>query len=99
MNAHTHRYDRDFEMNEAMRRPMSSGFAIMRILFAYFSYAFCVNHVPQSLVVLWGVFWAGAFLKDFVTGLTPGQTIFGFLFNSAGWLLWIVMMGTAVMGA
>ena len=78
-------------LNEAMRKPLSPGFGLARILFAIVTYMMFAESVDPTLFKLWGILWAVRFAKDAFTGLTPFQTMGEAVFGAVCWISWVAL--------
>jgi hypothetical protein len=81
-------------LNEAMRKPLSPGFGLGRMLFALVTYQMVAGSVNDTVFGLWATLWCVSFAKDAFTGIAPFQTIWSAAFGTVCWLSWIALFFT-----
>jgi hypothetical protein len=75
---------------------MNMPFMVIRITFAISSYILCHSVASEILVFLWSVVWAISFGRDLFMGISPQQSAAGTVFEIAGWILWVGMVGSTI---
>ncbi len=75
------------ETNERLKKPLSPAFALIRIVFALFTWAILGG---EESFYPWLLLWALDFGTDLFFGLSPRTTLKGCALSLLKWWLWIV---------